>query len=230
MSFTKSSCRCREPWSSRPNRAAVPSTTTGLPVITAGREHTYRATGENRFLILDVPDIPRDDARLWDAAAGQFIFRDHRLDNLLTFARDSHDVSFENHHFRASLGTLILHGLTEKISQADTGRPEALLRATAFMHGNFALPITTGDIARAGHVSVATLNRLFRTWHGKPPAQYLGDVRLANAKSLLSNSSLAVSQIALACGFSEQSAMARAFRRETGLTPGQFRKDARRLQ
>ena len=197
-------------------------------VITAGREHAYRADGENRFLILDVPETSRkDDVRLWDAASEQFIFRDHHLDNLLAFARSSDDASFDDPLFRTSLGNLILHGLAEQIAQPNTQRPETLLRAIAFIHENFPLPVTTSDIANAGHVSVATLNRLFQTWYGRPPARYLGEVRLARAKTLLSSSTLPVSQIAIACGLSEQSAMARAFRRETGSTPGQFRKNVR---
>ena len=199
---------------------------TKAAVITAGREHAFRSVGDNRFLILDVPERACGAAEgLWDAAAGTpFLSLDERLRSLLLFARLSPAQAFGPAGFRASLGNLILQGLVQRAEGMGYSEPDSLLQATAFIHRRFAEPITTREIAAAAGVSQATLHRLFTAWHGRSPARYLGGLRLARARALLSGSRRPIAEIALDCGFSEQSALTRALRREAGITPAQYRR------
>lgn len=78
--------------------------------------------------------------------------------------------------------------------------------------------------ARDLHVSVRTLQRRLGvrglTWQGM-----LDRTREELAAQYLADESLALSDIALLLGFSEQSAFNRAFRRWTGKSPGQLRAD-----
>lgn len=207
---------------------------TKAAVITAGREHAFRSVGDNRFLILDVPERACGAAEgLWDAAAGApFLSLDERLRSLLLFARLSPAQAFGPAGFRASLGNLILQGLVQRAEGTGNGAlgggPDSLLRATAFIHRRFVEPITTREIAAAAGVGQATLHRLFTAWHGRSPARYLGGLRLARARALLSGSRRPIAEIALDCGFSEQSALTRALRREAGVTPAQYRRQTGR--
>jgi AraC family transcriptional regulator len=52
--------------------------------------------------------------------------------------------------------------------------------------------------------------------------------RLARARELLIATDMPVVEIALATGFSSQSHLASAFRRLTGVTPGEYRREAGR--
>ena len=100
-------------------------------------------------------------------------------------------------------------------------------RATAFLQRHYAAPVTTAEIAAAAGVSPATLHRLFTAWHGRSPMRYLGGLRLARAKALLATTRKPVAEIALDCGYSEQSALTRALRREAGVTPAGYRRARR---
>lgn len=79
-------------------------------------------------------------------------------------------------------------------------------------------------IARQLNTSDRRLRRVFRAHYGVSPRQYRETARLLAAKSLLSDTDLAVTEIAFASGFSSLRAFHSAFRRQYGLPPQQFRK------
>ncbi|SMF32086.1 AraC-type DNA-binding protein [Tistlia consotensis] len=203
-------------------------------VVAAGHEHGFRGLGDNRFVTLDVP-APEAGAEvpLWRAASRRLFFPiDERLGGLLAFARGCGEGAFAAAGFRAGLGALLLHGLAPESVAPEAGadEPAALARAKAFVRGHFAEPITVEDMAGAARVSVATLHRLFRARGAGSPAKYLSAVRLARARALLAGGRLPIAEIALACGYSEQSALSRALRREHGLSPAACRRRAGRAR
>ena len=50
-------------------------------------------------------------------------------------------------------------------------------------------------------------------------------IQLQSAKFMLINTKQSLAQIAVACGFTDESHLIRAFRKEYGITPGTFRKE-----
>ena len=64
---------------------------------------------------------------------------------------------------------------------------------------------------------------MFRESFGVPPHQYLLSRRLARARDLLRNSTLALGDVALACGFASASHFANRFKQSLGSTPGEYR-------
>jgi len=75
------------------------------------------------------------------------------------------------------------------------------------------------------HLSPFHLARLFKQVLGVSPHQYLIQVRVNSARSLLSAGSgeRSLAEIAAAVGFADQSHLTRHFKRITGITPRQFR-------
>ena len=65
--------------------------------------------------------------------------------------------------------------------------------------------------------------RLFKQSTGMTPHQYLIQQRVEQAKLLLRQPELTITEVALACGFTHQSHFAKYFRKITGFTPKQFR-------
>jgi AraC family transcriptional regulator len=59
------------------------------------------------------------------------------------------------------------------------------------------------------------------------PARFVSQQRLEKAKSMLAIGKLPLSEIALNSRFSSQASFNRAFRRVTGLTPGEFQRQLR---
>lgn len=75
-------------------------------------------------------------------------------------------------------------------------------------------------------VSRSTLERSFRAALGCSPAQWIRDSRISKAKEQLTHSDDMVGNIALDCGWKHISDFMRTFKRDTGMTPSEFRKQA----
>jgi AraC family transcriptional regulator len=89
-----------------------------------------------------------------------------------------------------------------------------------------------GDITVARLAGVACLSpfhfaRMFRASMGVAPHRYVGQQRLERAMALLAAGQRPLSDIALSCRFSSQASFSRAFRRATGVTPGEYRRARR---
>jgi len=79
--------------------------------------------------------------------------------------------------------------------------------------------------ARLG-VSASHLNHAVRQSTGRTPGQLIRQFRTLEAKRLLAGSDLTVRQVARRVGFADPAYFCRFFRRETGTTPGEFRRAA----
>lgn len=104
--------------------------------------------------------------------------------------------------------------------------PFRLRRAIDFIERSLADPIGVAEIAAASGVSPFHFSRAFRQTTGRPPYAYLLDRRIARAKDLLATQHAPLTTIADQCGFASPGQFSRMFRRQTGVTPSQFR-DAR---
>ncbi|MFD7668807.1 helix-turn-helix domain-containing protein [Streptomyces sp. NPDC059788] len=75
-------------------------------------------------------------------------------------------------------------------------------------------------------VSVGHLAELVKRSTGRTPGRLIRHAQTVEAKRLLSGSDLTVSQVARRVGFADPAYFCRFFRRETGLSPGDFRRAA----
>lgn len=108
-----------------------------------------------------------------------------------------------------------------------TATQQLIHRATAFIHEHYAEPITRDDIA--GHVALSPdyLTDCFHKEHGITPIAYLNRCRINEAKALLDETDLSVTEIALRVGFSDASHFTRTFHREAGVSPRAYRRGQR---
>jgi AraC-like DNA-binding protein len=83
-------------------------------------------------------------------------------------------------------------------------------------------------IAQKANFSPAHLNRLFQRIYGVSVMYYVRSQRIAAAKNILENGIENIGEIAQLVGFKRANLFCRAFRENTGLTPGQFRRNAKR--
>lgn len=85
-------------------------------------------------------------------------------------------------------------------------------------------PWTLQQMAEQCAVKRTHFTNLARKITGCSPLDYLARVRMERAKTLLRESDLKIIEIALECGFGSSQYFANTFRRATGLTPTEFRK------
>lgn len=101
-------------------------------------------------------------------------------------------------------------------------------RATELLAANLAADITLHDLARECGLSIRHFTRAFRGSTGMSPHAWLMHRRVGKAKGLLLNSPRVLSDVALDCGFADQSHFTRAFQRAVGMSPGAWRRLHRR--
>jgi AraC-like DNA-binding protein len=89
------------------------------------------------------------------------------------------------------------------------------------------LPWTTESMAKAAGVSVSRLHALFRTELDASPHGWLLELRLARVREWLARTERPIADLALCAGFSDQSALTRAMRNATGMTPAAYRRQSR---
>ena len=97
---------------------------------------------------------------------------------------------------------------------------------TEFIYEHFDEPLTLDEIAEAGSISRSQCSRLFKKYSGMSPISFLNHHRLEVSRDMLRSTDDAISDIALACGFSDQSYYNRLFRKEYGCTPLDYRRSA----
>jgi len=101
--------------------------------------------------------------------------------------------------------------------------PGAMRRVREFVETNLSESIDLATLASIAGLSLYHFARAFKQSAGVTPHQYLVERRVARAREMLTRTSLSLSEIALATGFSDQSHFARHFRQTLGTTPAQFR-------
>jgi len=96
-------------------------------------------------------------------------------------------------------------------------------RAKELMNSN--LDVTLAELARECRVSSAHFGRAFRNATGVSPHRWLISRRIDKAERLLFNPEIQLAEIALSCGFSNQSHFSIAFKAQNGVSPGQWRRE-----
>ena len=99
----------------------------------------------------------------------------------------------------------------------------AILDAVEAMESHVADPLDLTQLAAIAGVSARQLNRLFTDQLKEPAMRYYRALRLDRAQSLLRNSSLPLTQIALATGFANSSHFSRAYSARFGQAPSRYR-------
>jgi AraC family transcriptional regulator len=85
------------------------------------------------------------------------------------------------------------------------------------------------DLAGIAGISPFHFHRLYRSITGETPFETLRRLRLARAAIMLRNSSKAITDIAFDAGYESSQAFSKAFRRETGCSATELRRDKARL-
>jgi len=102
--------------------------------------------------------------------------------------------------------------------------PYVFRRVAEMLHENLHERVGLGDLATLCGYSRAHFLRMFQVTTGVTPYEYHMQMRIQHAMTLLTSSTSPLIDIAAACGFSSQSHLASVFRKRTGTTPSEFRR------
>ena len=99
-----------------------------------------------------------------------------------------------------------------------------LLPAKKYVDQSFHQPIDLEHLAAAVNMSVTHFRREWNRVYHMSPMQYRDQLRLSYAKECLLSGYYNVSETALRCGFEDVNYFVRFFKKQTGMTPGAYRK------
>jgi AraC family transcriptional regulator len=86
-------------------------------------------------------------------------------------------------------------------------------RAEEFLNANLSGDASLAAVAAECDLSVSHFSHAFRRTFGRPPHRWLVERRIHEAKMLLLTSRLTLAELAAKCGFADQSALTRSFKR-----------------
>ncbi len=98
-------------------------------------------------------------------------------------------------------------------------------RALSLIHSRFAQPWTLETLAHEVGMSRTLLAVQFKALVGESPMSYLTRWRITRAANQLRNERTSLSQVAGSVGYKSDAVFAKAFRRVTGVAPGQYRRE-----
>ncbi|GGJ29670.1 AraC family transcriptional regulator [Deinococcus roseus] len=116
-------------------------------------------------------------------------------------------------------------GISKDLGMPDmTGTVYAeVARAVQFIQSDYMHNLTLQDLADAAGITINKLERHIRRIFGLTTYQLLLKTRIEQASRLLKTTQDSTAQIALACGFYDQSAFSKQFKAAVGMTPSHFR-------
>jgi AraC-like DNA-binding protein len=123
-------------------------------------------------------------------------------------------------HTRPRITTLGQLPVAEPLTPSRGGLPPVLTqRVCEYIESHLGEKISLEALAAIAGLSTHHFARTFHQSVGIPPHSYLLSRRLERAERMLRETGLPLSEIAAATGFSDQSHLARHFRRRTGMSP-----------
>ena len=102
--------------------------------------------------------------------------------------------------------------------------PAVLRRAKEFLHDEMTRNPGITELSSAVGMNVDHFSRMFKRSTGLAPHQYLGNIRLERAKRLLAEGRAPIIEIAYEIGYANPSQFSAFFRKRTGLSPSEFRR------
>lgn len=108
-------------------------------------------------------------------------------------------------------------------TEATVVRDEQIALATRFVYKNARVGIGVIDVVKHVGISRRALETKFKKFLGCTPAAYIRRIQLQCVAKLLRTTQLSIAQVALKTGFEYPEVMMRAFKREYGMTPLEFR-------
>lgn len=209
-----------------------------LCIMPAGEEAAWIVNGDIRLahLYFSPERFALGCVQLLDREPRELQLREHTfLDDPQQAARFRQLVQLdwnepgERLHTSSLAQAIVDHALLTQVGRRDGLRlkgglaPALRRRLGDYIEQNLAEPLSLGELAALAALSEYHFARMFRESFGMPPHQYVLARRLARAGELLRQGRLALSEVALACGFSSASHFANRFRAALGATPGEYR-------
>ncbi|HVT97071.1 MAG TPA: AraC family transcriptional regulator, partial [Acidobacteriaceae bacterium] len=152
----------------------------------------------------------------------------HLLSSLLpAMARPSDASSLFLDHVALALTAHLAHtygGVVSCGSRRGGLAPHLERRAKERMTADLREDLSLAGLAAECGLSARHFARAFRQSTGLAPHRWIVEHRIERARNLLASREMSLSDVALACGFADQSHFTRCFAARVGMSPGAWRR------
>ena len=151
------------------------------------------------------------------------------LDLYMALKDESASVLEQESRVLDTLAQLIMRYAQDRLALQPLGwERQPVKRVRDYLEDNYAENVSLEQLASIACLSSFHLNRVFCKEIGLPPHAYQTQVRVNRAKTLLTRG-WSIGRVALEIGFASQSHFGWHFKRQVGVTPGQYVKDSKNL-
>ncbi len=126
---------------------------------------------------------------------------------------------------------LLSRFLTDEIFRPGEQRPvpSVVLKTILYIQTHLSENITVTQLARELDLNPDYLSRIFLEHTGERPLSYIQYKRVEHAQFLMLTTALSLTEVAIECGFDSLSYFSRIFKKVLGLTPGEYKSQARSI-
>lgn len=100
---------------------------------------------------------------------------------------------------------------------------ERIRAVEIYLQGAYRAPISTEALARRAGLGARTFLRHFKAATGRHPGAYIQALRIETAKAMLERDNAPIQQVSSAVGYDDVAFFRTLFKRETGMTPAEYR-------
>ncbi len=214
----------------------------GMDYIINTEEHlhlyslNFDLSQNNRKIIM--PFIPQDFCKtskhspveVYNIKDSHFLNSFFILNNGLEFKNSISSIvdefSSQRMYFRENCGTMLkklLIDLHKNNYKNQASSADAINITIDYINSNFTKEITNSELAELAGYHEYYLNRLFIKHTGISMHKYILNLRINEGKYLLLNTKLSISDIASQIGFNSNTHFSTYFKKETGLSPFEYR-------
>ncbi|WP_052675780.1 AraC family transcriptional regulator [Paenibacillus sp. IHBB 10380] len=117
--------------------------------------------------------------------------------------------------------TLVQQLQHQGVASKETDMVEQIIQ---YIHEHFNESISLESLAELWNYSIQYLSRQFKRRTGRSPIEYVIQARMARAKELMIRTDATAQEIAASVGYSDVFYFTRLFKKQVGMTPGQYKK------
>lgn len=121
------------------------------------------------------------------------------------------------------LGLMFMAGHNRLLGK-DNEMRRLIDKAKAYMQDSVEKDIKMPDVADRLNISYTKFRRMFKEYTGQSPAQYIINLRIHRAKEMLRGTNISIKEISIILHFENQEYFATLFKKRTGISPSEFRK------
>ena len=115
-------------------------------------------------------------------------------------------------------------------SQQNREKLQKMNNVAKYLQLHYATEIRAETLAEMSHYTYSYFSAAFKEVFGVSLTKYILSIRINKATTLLATTDMNITEIAISSGFSDANYFARAFKKETGYTPSQYREHVQKLK